>query len=293
MHCRNSLLILLLFIPLSLSAKGWITVQTSVYGGEVVVDQGDIFTKKGKQITLLVEKGLHTVLVSKDGYRTYLDTITVDDNINHLLNVWLEPMNEKILQRTTDFKRTSWDYQVANGRCRIRWFTLGAGLGTGATMHASLFNIRCGLFEINPCAWGFNAPFYSDVTHERTYWLVHPRDRHSDSPLYEMAIPSQGIQFYYAPTIGVHLPIHNHCAIVLNAGPQISWTRVTWSYQIRELPTLYGYAFTKDAFPRNGYHFDSPWFTLQAGCLFTGTNSDLLSYLRYQDGIFLGIEMRF
>ncbi|MCQ2348145.1 MAG: PEGA domain-containing protein [Paludibacteraceae bacterium] len=273
-------------------AVGWMTIHTAVNGCEVVVDKEDVFPMKGGKITLSTTAGVHSLLITKDGYRPYMDTITIQDGVNQLLNIWLEPEDEKVVKLTTNFNRMAWDYQVENGFFKMRWFALGAGLGTGATMHASLFDMRIGLFSLEPCQWGFNAPFYENVSHVQTTWLVHPRDHRAPQYMYEMAIPSQGIQFFYIPMVGVHLPVFTNFAVLLSAGPQISWTRISWSEQTRDLPLLYGYSFTKEPFPSNGYHFDSVWFTCQIGGLFTGKTSDLLLYLRYQDGFFAGIEMR-
>ncbi|MCQ2342901.1 MAG: PEGA domain-containing protein [Paludibacteraceae bacterium] len=283
----------LLLCCLPAVSSGWISVRTSVGGCEVVVDTADIFAVNGRQITLSAMRGLHTVMVSKDGYRPYIDTVTVADGVNHWLNVWLEPVDEKYIRRCSDFRRTGWDYQVNNGAFEMRWFALGAGLGTGATVHASLFDMRVGLLAIEPCMWGFNAPFYNDCSHVRTPWVVRPHDRFIMDSYYEMAIPSQNIQFFYTPMVGVHLPVFSNFAVVLSAGPQISWTHITWSYQLRELPISYGYVFSKEDFPENGFHFDPVWFTLQLGALFKGEHSDLMAYARYQDGFFVGLEMRF
>lgn len=293
--CRGHIVGLLFFL-LCLSplcwGVGWITVRTAVGGCEVTVDEEDIFPMDKKKITLSTTTGLHSVMVTKDGYRPYMDTVTVQDGVNQLLNVWLEPEDEKVQKHTTDFKRMAWDYQLENGFFKIRWFSLGAGLGTGATMHTSLCDMRIGLFSLEPCQWGFNAPFYDNVSHVKSYWLVHPRDHRARENVYDLAIPSQGIQFFYTPMVGVHLPVFPNFAILMSAGPQISWTHISWNEQVRELPLSYGYTFTKEPFPENGYHFDSVWFTCQIGGLFTGKTSDLLLYLRYQDGFFAGIEMR-
>lgn len=277
----------------TLLAESWITINSSVAGSEVMVDEDDGLPIKGKQICVSVDPGLHVIMINKSGYRPFVDTVTTKEGLNQVLNVWLEPQDTELSKHTTKFIRRVWDYQIANDKFDICWFSVGAGLGTGATMHASLFNMRYALLEIDPCVWGFNAPFYNDVSHVQTLWLVHPRNPRSEVGLYEMAIPSQGIQFFYTPMVGVHLPIFNSLAVVLSAGPQISWTKIVWSEEIRELPTSYGYAFTKKDFPKTGYQFDPVWFSLQIGCLFRGVNSDLLTYFRYQDGFFAGIEMRF
>ena len=275
-------------------AGGWITVHGSVRGAEVIIDKTDLLTAKGYQVAVPVAAGKHIVRVSKEGYKPYTDTITVEEGGNHLMYIWMEPMAEPYISRTTNFKRTCWDYQINNHRFYITWFGIGAGLGTGATMNVSLFNMRFGLFELDPMIWGFNSPFYSDVSHVRTHWLVHPHDHRWDDPnVYDVAIPTQGIQFYYTPMVGVHLPIFSNLAFVLSAGPQISWTKIDWSEQLRELPISSGYSFTKDDFPASGFHFDPMWFALQLSAYFYGNSSDLVGFLRYQDGVFAGIEMRF
>ncbi|MBQ0137088.1 MAG: PEGA domain-containing protein [Bacteroidales bacterium] len=279
---------------MTVSADGWITVHTSVRGAEVIIDKADLLVCKGYQVAVPVPAGKHVVMVGKDGYKPYTDTVTVTENGNHLMYIWMEPITEPYIGRTTNFKRTCWDYQVQHGRLGVRWFGVGAGLGTGATLNISLFNMRFGLFELDPVIWGFNSPFYSDVSHVKSYWLVHPHDHRWDDPnVYDVAIPLQGIQFYYTPMVGVHLPIFSNLAFVLSAGPQISWTKIEWSEQLRELPISTGYAFTKDDFPASGFHFDPMWFAIQLSAYFYGNTSDLVGFLRYQDGVFVGIEMRF
>lgn len=283
----------LTLLSLPLWSNGWITVRTSVLGAQVAIDQMESVTMHVHELSFAVDEGLHLVIVNKEGYHPHVDTVTVHEGENFLLAIWLEPMTNKTMQQTTDFKRLSWDYQLQNNLFAIRWAGVGAGVGTGLSFHLSFFDMRYGLLTIDPCLWGINFPFFSDVTHVTVPWQVKPRDRRSEVVLYEVAIPTLGLQLYYTPMIGVVLPIVESVAFSMSAGPQISWTKVNWSYQSRSLPSTYPYEFTNEDFPASGFRFDPVWFSVQAGIIFHNPHSDVLSYLKYQDGFFLGIEYRF
>jgi len=272
---------------------GWITIVSSVCGADVMIDEQDGIRMYGQQICLQMEAGRHLVMVDKEGYAPYIDTITVLANENTPLSVWLEPESARIRKCTTPYKRLSWAYQEENSVYRLRWVGIGGGIGSGLNIHVSLFDMRFGLFTLDPCLWGLNVPFISGTSHVKTTWLVHPRDRRSEQTAYEVAIPAQDIQFYYTPMVGVHLPFNTRGAVVLSAGPQISWTHINWSEHLRELPLSYAYEYTEEPFPHSGFHFDPVWFSVQGGVLFTGQQSDLLTYFKYQDGYFVGLEIRF
>jgi len=287
------LLSLCIIWPLSLWSNGWITVRTSVLGAEVTVDEMESFTMHVHELSVAVNEGLHLVIVNKDGYHPKVDTITIHEGENKLLPMWLEPTTKKTVRRTTEFKRTSWDYQLNNGLFALRWAGVGGGIGTGFNFHVSLFDMRYGLLTIDPCLFGINLPFFGGMTHVQVPWQIHPRDRRSPVKLYEMAIPSPNIQLYITPMIGVVFPLSESVGFTLSAAPQISWTRITWEYQTRELPSSYAYEFTDAAFPTTGFQFDPVWFSVQAGMVFNGNRSDMLTYFKYQDGYFLGVEFRF
>lgn len=272
---------------------GWITIRSSVGGANVMIDEYDGIPIQGKQICLSVDSGHHLLMVDKEGYRPYIDTITVQQGVNHVVEVWLEPQTAGTQKKTSAFQRQTWDYEATNGKNNIRWIGIGGAIGTGIDLHLSLFEMRFGLFGLDPCLWGINLPFFSNVSHAQPKWQIHPRDRRSESTLYEVAIPTSDFQIYYTPMLGVYFPVWNQIAITLSAGPQISWTRIRWSEQLRDLPRTYAYQFTNDPFPTSGMYFDPVWFSVQAGMLFTGTRSDLLAYLKYQDGYVIGLEIRF
>lgn len=272
---------------------GWITIASSVNGANVMVDDQDGIQMHGKQICLQMEEGQHLIMVDKQGYLPAIDTITVTANEYTHFTVWMKPQSEKAKRSATTYKHLAWDYQIENGINSLRWVGIGGDIGSGLNLHLSLFNMRFGLFTLEPCLWGMNIPFFSNVSHVQPTWLVHPKDRRAEWSEYEVAIPSPDIQFYYTPMIGVQLPVTSHAAITLSAGPQISWTHIHWSWQDRELPISYAYLFTQEPFPQTGFKFDPVWFSIQGGVLFTGQNSDLLTYFKYQDGYFLGIDIRF
>jgi len=272
---------------------GWLTVVSSVGGGQVMVDEQDGIKMHGKQISLRMEAGRHLIMVDKEGYTPYIDTVIVPANDTKLLAVEMVPQSQKTAKRTTRYSNTIWNYEVCNGVNTYRWVGIGGGIGSGVNIHVSAFDLRFGIFTIDPCIWGINMPFFSNVSHVQTPWLVHPKDRRSEQIDYEMAIPTKDIQLYYTPMIGIQLPLCDWAAITLSAGPQISWTHINWSYQLRGLPRSYDYQFTTEEFPTTGLHFDPVWFSIEAGILFTGKRSDLLTYFKYQDGYFLGIDVRF
>jgi len=272
---------------------GWVTITSSVIGAQVMVDEQDGIPMRGQQICLQMEAGRHLIMVDKEGYTPYIDTIHVPANDNLPLAVWMEPESKRAMRATTSYKHLTWAYQTENKIYSLRWVGLGGSIGSGLNVHVSLFDMRFGLFSIEPCLWGMNVPFISGASHVKTAWQVHPKDRRSEELAYEVAIPTQDIQFYYTPMVGVHLPVSNHSAFVLSAGPQISWTHINWSEQLRDLPISYDYIYTTGEFPHSGFYFDPVWFSAQAGLLFTGQQSDLLTYFKYQDGYFLGVEIRF
>jgi len=287
-----TLISLLSLLTNSLCGEGRIIIRTAVIGAQVTIDNNESVTMHGQELSCLVEDGLHLIMVTKEGYRPYIDTMIIHPKDNRLTPAWLEPISQKATRETTAFKRKSWEYQLANQLFALRWVSVGGGIATGLNLHVSLFNMRFGLFTIDPCLWGMNVPFFNGISHVKTTWLAHPRDRRSEIVQYEMAIPNQNVQFYYTPMIGFQLPFSSTMTFVLNAGPQISWTYIDWSYQLRDLPTSYTYTFTDDPFPDKGFQFDPVWFSVLTGILFNG-RSDLLTYFKYQDGFFLGMEFRF
>jgi len=292
---NKRLIIAIGFILLSLPlwSGGWITVRTSIVGTQVVIDQTTDLKLLGHERSFFVEDGLHLIIVGKEGYQPYVDTIRIADGSDRFVPVWMEPISERAMRSTMDFKETSWHYQLSHGLFSLRWVGIGGGIATGLNLHLSLFSMRFGLFTIDPCLWGSNLPFFSGVTHVQKNCLVHPRNPREATTLYNMAIPSPNVQFYYSPMIGFVLPFASDMAFSLSAGPQISWTRVDWSYQTSTLPTTYLVEFTTDPFPKSGFQFDPVWFSVQAGILFSGFRSDLMTYFKYQDGYFLGVEFRF
>jgi len=279
-------------ISTGLYANGWITMHCSVAGVNIMVDEEE-YKVKDKYKCIGLNEGLHLVIVEKEGYRPYTDTVTVTDGTNHMMNVWLEPLSEQAQKRSGKYASTLWEYEIRNGRFQVRWAGLGGGVGTGLNLHVSLFQLRYGMLTLDPCLWGSKLPFFSGLSHVSIPWRVHPRDRRSEIQQYQVAVPSQDVQFYYSPMAGVLFPLNGEVAFVLNAGPQISWTRVYWAHQYRDLPSSYPYVFTEEEFPKTGYQFDPVWFSAQFGTLFTGRRSDLFLYLKYQDGYFGGIEFRF
>jgi len=286
-------LCLILGVIIPVFGSGWITVRTSVLGAQVTIDDMAGVQMRVHELSFEVEEGLHLVIMDKAGYYPTIDTITIHDGENQLVPMWLEPITPKAQQHTSRFQRISWDYQLQNGLFALRWFGIGGGLGTGLNVHLSLFDLRYGLLSVEPCLWGINLPFFSSMTHAQRPWLVHPRDRRSPLNLYEMAIPGLSVQFYYTPMVGVVLPFGAHTAFTISAAPQISWTRVDWSCQMRELPSSYRWEYTNDPFPNSGFYFDPVWFSVQLGILFNGSHSDILTYLKYQDGYFIGVDFRF
>jgi len=253
---------------------GWITVVSSVGGADVMVDEQDGIRMQGKRICLQVEAGRHLVMVDKEGYIPYIDTIRVGGGENLELNIRLESKS----------KMTGFD---------IQWIGVGGGIGTGLNIHLSVANMHFGWFTLDPCMWGMNLPFISGVSHVKKNWLVHPKDRRSEQTYYNVAIPSLNVQFYYTPMVGMQIPIGDQrTAIEIGAGPQISWTHVYWSEQERDLPTTCAYEFTNDPFPKSGFQFDPVWFSAQIGVVFKGIQSDLMAYFKYQDGYFIGIDFR-
>lgn len=286
------LVIAFILLSAPVHSKGWIRVRTEVVGAQVTIDEGESVVMRGQELSFLVEDGLHLVIVDKEGYLPYFDTVTTRQDVDRFVPAWLEPTSKKAKRNTTSFNRTSWEYQLANGLFALRWAGIGGGIATGLNIHMSFFNMRFGLFTLDPCLWGMNVPFFSGISHVQTPWLVHPRNRRSDVLQYEMAVPNQDLQFYYTPMIGFQLPFSATMAFMLSAGPQISWTHVDWSYQLGDLPQS-GFTFTNEPFPGKGFQFDPVWFSVQTGVYFNGGRSDLLTYLKYQDGFFVGMEVRF
>ncbi len=276
-----------------LEITAWLTLHVSVGGADVMIDNGEMQTMRGQQSVVGIEKGFHSVTVMKDGYRPYVDTITLPAGVNQRMYIWLEPIGEEEKARTSDFDRLVWDYQMENNVWKMRWIGLGAGICSGVEAHVSLFSMRYGLLSIDPCIWGFNYPFFSNTSHVTHKWQVHNHSWRLHDDFYEMSIPSAEVQLYYTPMVGVHFPLTTRSAFVLSAGPQISWTYIRWSDQLREIPLTYDYEFVEGDFPKSGWYFDPVWFCLQAGMIVTGNKSDLLGYLRYQDGFFIGMEIRF
>jgi len=257
---------------LSILLIGWLTITTTTGGCNVMVDEQDGISMQGKKICLEMEPGRHLVMVDKEGYYPYQETLTIDSGVNSLLTVQMKPKS-----KMREFS--------------IRWVGVGAGIGSGIDLHASLFNMRIGIFSIEPCVWGLNIPFVDNLSHVKTPWLVH-YNRQGDYP-YIVAIPQQQLQWSYTPQFGVQIPASESIRIGISAGPQISWTKITWTERMSNGNFTSYYTFTDEPFPKSGYQFDPVWFSAQVSCIFNGITSDLITYLKYQDGIFLGVEVRY
>lgn len=288
---KKLLIIACLGCVIPLMAEGRLVIRSSVSGADVYVDGA--WQQHTTPATYTLSAGAHTIMINKEGYRPLVDTIAIEDDQKCMWEVWMEPMDEDIAKRVTPYRRLVWNYTVENNPFRVMWFGIGFGLGSGAAMQLSLADIRYGIVELRPCVWGVNYPFFSGISHENyDVWHVICPDRSVTQDKYDMAIPTQGRQFYYTPMLRVHLPYNQRTAVVLSAGPQISWTHVYWQQDYRELPASHSYIYTTDGVPKSGYHFDHPWFTCEIAVVRTGTTSDMSAFFRYQDGFFIGCEWR-
>lgn len=238
---------------------GWLTVNSSVGRANVMVDEQDGIRMTGKQLCVEVEAGRHVVMVDKNGYQPFIDTLTIHQGQNMELNVWLQPKN-------------------VSRQFSIRWGGIGGGLGSGMDVHVSLANMRWGWISLEPCVWGMNMPFFSGVSHVKSTWVMVQQDRRADQSYNNLAVSSPYLQFYYTPMLGAYIPIKNkQSSLVVAAGPQLSWTHISWS----------------EAAIKDGFQFDPVWFSVKAGVLFKGWKSDLMTYFKYQDGYFIGVDLLF
>ena len=218
---KKLLIIACLGCVIPLMAEGRLVIRSSVSGADVYVDGA--WQQHTTPATYTLSAGAHTIMINKEGYRPLVDTIAIEDDQKCMWEVWMEPMDEDIAKRVTPYRRLVWNYTVENNPFRVMWFGIGFGLGSGAAMQLSLADIRYGIVELRPCVWGVNYPFFSGISHENyDVWRVICPDRSVTQDKYDMAIPTQGRQFYYTPMLRVHLPYNRRTAVVLSAGPQIS-----------------------------------------------------------------------
>lgn len=132
-------------------------------------------------------------------------------------------------------------------------------------------------------------PAYVDPTSKNTdYW---------GKVEYSMYVSERGVQIFYAPMLRFHIPIKGTKAIVLGAGPQVSWTKFSWKGRTQSLSNVSDYVFYdkySSSSDRNyGLKKDELWFTAEVAFLWNfDWGSDIDIYARYQDGFYIGFEYR-
>lgn len=295
--------------PIQLEAPkeqhGEIAIKSTPAEANVQID--DVWQGYTTPATANLKAGVHQIAISKQGYNTISEYILVEPN----KQVSFERTLTKQVQSssTTSTSATMAEYKEPSraqqkrmayyenkGKYRVQYFGLGIGIGTAFTFEASAFDFRLGLVEIRPLLWGLNYSFIRNLPHSKLEYVVHPDPvgtTYGGRIEYELASPSRDIQWYYTPTVRLFIPCSDRSALTIGVGPQISWTKVIWFEHIDELPKNASYHFDSAPLPKTGYQKDGVWFTCELSYMFTYSSMDWNMYLRYQDGIMFGTNIRF
>lgn len=182
----------------------------------------------------------------------------------------------------------------------VYYFGFGSGIITCWELQASLFDFRYKWFEVRPCLWGINLPFVQNISHTKLpAAIVNPNpmyEFYGYEPEYSMSVPERGVQIFYAPMVRFHIPVKETKAIVLGAGPQISWTKFSWKGRTQGLSKVDNYVFYDSNNPIDkptGLQKDAIWFTAEIAFLWNfDWGSDIDIFARYQDGFYIGFEYR-
>ena len=191
--------------------------------------------------------------------------------------------------------RVQEEEEYSNKHFDVYYFGIGTGLLLNWELQWSLFDFRYKWFEIRPCLWGINFPFMQNISHTKLPpIIVDPSSYSSYFNEYSIRKPERSMQIFYAPMVRFHIPIKKNKALVLGAGPQISWTKFEWHYDRDKLSNLSNYVMSSEDIPYRQYLKDDIWFTAEIAFLWYFTKgSDISLYARYQDGFYIGFEYRF
>lgn len=294
--------------PIQLEApkeqQGEISIKSTPAEANVQID--DVWQGYTTPATAILKAGAHKIAISKQGYDPVSEYILVEPNKQVSFERTLTKQaksstaasstvgsEEKELTRAQLKRREYYDY---SNKFRLNYFGIGLGIGTAFTGEISALDIRYGLVEFRPLLWGMNYSFLKNIPHHKLEYVVHPTPTGTTSygeKEYEMAVPSRGIQWYYTPMVRLFIPCTPTSAVTLGIGPQFSWTKVRYSEERRVLPSNSPYKFDSGIFPFVGYQYDGAWFACELSYLISSGFYDWNIYLRYQDGVALGFDIRF
>lgn len=279
---------------------GELKISTSPIDAFIYVD--DKLQPIKSPTTIPVDAGVHRIKILKGGYKMEEIDLLVEPNKTTLLERELEEIklqtNSSTNANNSEYRYTRKDeFYEANGKKQVMYFGFGAGILTNLDFEISAFDIRFGVIELRPLIWGGNlAMMHNFANHRKLQTLYNPVPigiGYFDEYEYEIAKPERGIQWYYAPMIRVFIPINAGCALTLGAGPQFSWTKVTWEQSVEEYDWNFDNYEPSYVLPKTGIQFDGTWFTTELSVLFASPTFDINAFLRYQDGFYIGTNLRF
>lgn len=306
---------------------GYISVESNPTHAEIELDG----QKTGKYTPYVFDSvliGKHSVLLRQPGYYNKGNDYTVSELDTVHVNYTFTLKEEK---KPTQYSSTSSSYNSGYSSSRssynsssstsasysnnyststyenkkepdwrVMYFGLGGSVGTIFSAHLSFFNVRYKYIEFRPCVWGVSYSVLKDFPHHKLpkNTLVHKEWTSSSYHYegdYEIAEPKRGAQWFYTPTLRVHIPLGDFDrAIVLGIGPQISWTKFKWQKGTARLDWLESYEFTNNPFPQDTYYFDGVWVTADVAYnMKFSDHTEFEIYLRYQDGFVFGMEVKF
>ena len=294
--------------PIKLEApkeqQGEIAIKSTPAEANVQID--DVWQGYTTPATANLKAGVHKIAISKQGYDPVAEYILVEPNKQVSFEQTLTKQTkssttasstagseEKELTRAQLKRREYYDY---SNKFRLNYFGIGLGIGTAFTAEISALDIRYGLVEIRPLLWGMNYSFIYGLPHHKLEYIVNPTTvgtDYSGKNEYTMAYPSRGIQWYYTPMVRLFIPCTAKSAVTLGIGPQFSWTKVKYSEKRGTLPMYSPYKFDSGSFPSDGYQYDGAWFACELSYLVSSGSFDWNIYVRYQDGVALGFNIRF
>lgn len=282
--------------------QGELTIKSEPSEAGVEID--GVWQAYTTPATAILNAGVHDITLSKTGYELISTTLIVEPNAKVTYEETLikkaQPTSSSASVATqkepTRAQLKRWDYYNYSGKFSMRYFGFGMGIGTDFMAEISAMDIRYGLVEIRPLLWGMNYAFLKNIPHHKLEYVAHPNPVGTVSygeKEYEMAVPNRGIQWYYTPMVRLFIPCAANQAVTIGIGPQFSWTKVTYKEEVSVLPSFSPYRFESGRFPSDGYQYDGAWFACEISYLVSNGFYDWNLFLRYQDGVAFGFDMRF
>lgn len=279
---------------------GELKISTSPIDAFIYVD--DKLQPTKSPTTIPIDAGVHRIKIVKGGYKMDEIDLLVEPNKTTLLDRELEEIklqaNTSTNANNSEYRYTRKDeFYEANGKKQIMYFGFGAGILTNLDFEISAFDIRFGVIELRPFVWGGNYAMMNNfANHRKLQTLYNPvpvGTSYFGDDEYEIAKPERVMQWYYAPMVRFFIPLNAGCAITLGVGPQFSWTKVTWEKSVEEYGWDFKYYEPSYLLPNTGLQFDGMWFTSEISILFASPTFDINAFLRYQDGFYIGTNLRF